>query len=500
MATDDKYDRQIRLWGGHGQKLLSTSKVLLLGANPSGTETLKNLILPAVGQFTIVDDALVQERDCGNNFFVTHDSIGKSKAQVVTENLVELNPDVKGDYFNQEIHEFIENPANQELIKSYQLIIATDIDNVKFKFFRIFQGLEIKLSNLAELNNQALIVIKQYGLIGSSYAVQFKFGDLDDMEHAHIPYSIVLIHILEKWKTAHDGQIPKTEAEKEEFRQIIKHTSRNFSKELNFIEAFDNAFKCFKQPEIRYTLEEIFEDPKIQDKNETSSFWILCAALQRYYTTHGLLPLSGKLPDMTSTTDFYLALQRIYQEKALEDMEEFIVNLQQIMTERGVAHESISLEDIKLFCQNSQILEVTRFRSPKEEIENPDYSDFVNEMYDNESVAPWYVCMRAVEQFRMRNGRYPGLHDSQLDQDFQSVRQEVSGIMSQIMSDGSLRIEDKYIKEIVRYSDSKIHTVAAFLGGVASQEAIKLLIQQYTPFNHTFVYDGIHHRCQTFSI
>jgi hypothetical protein len=31
------------------------------------------------------------------------------------------------------------------------------------------------------------------------------------------------------------------------------------------------------------------------------------------------------------------------------------------------------------------------------------------ELYDNESVAPWYVAIRAVEAFRETNGRYPGL-------------------------------------------------------------------------------------------
>lgn len=36
------------------------------------------------------------------------------------------------------------------------------------------------------------------------------------------------------------------------------------------------------------------------------------------------------------------------------------------------------------------------------------------------------------------------------------------------MSDGSIKIDDKYVKEMIRYSDSKLHTVAAFLGGVAS--------------------------------
>jgi amyloid beta precursor protein binding protein 1 len=38
-------------------------------------------------------------------------------------------------------------------------------------------------------------------------------------------------------------------------------------------------------------------------------------------------------------------------------------------------------------------------------------------------------------------------------------------------------ISDKFIKEMMRFSDSKVHTVSAFLGGVASQEIIKILIK-----------------------
>jgi len=29
-------------------------------------------------------------------------------------------------------------------------------------------------------------------------------------------------------------------------------------------------------------------------------------------------------------------------------------------------------------------------------------------------------------------------------------------------------IDDKYVREIIRYSDSKLHVVSAFLGGIAS--------------------------------
>jgi len=49
-----------------------------------------------VGSFTIVDDAVVQQSDLGNNFFVDEESLGKSRAEAVCELLLEMNPDVTG--------------------------------------------------------------------------------------------------------------------------------------------------------------------------------------------------------------------------------------------------------------------------------------------------------------------------------------------------------------------------------------------------------------------
>jgi hypothetical protein len=88
-----------------------------------------------------------------------------------------------------------------------------------------------------------------------------------------------------------------------------------------------------------------------------------------------------------------------------------------------------------------------------------------------------------------------------MSNDLPALRSEVDSIMSQIIAAGgdeSWRIDDKYVKEMLRFSDSKLHNVSAFLGGVASQEAIKLIIKQYTPLNHTFIYDGIHGKTQVF--
>ena len=45
---DKKYDRQLRLWGDHGQQCLENSRVCLINVTATGTETLKNLVLPGL--------------------------------------------------------------------------------------------------------------------------------------------------------------------------------------------------------------------------------------------------------------------------------------------------------------------------------------------------------------------------------------------------------------------------------------------------------------------
>ena len=41
-----------------------------------------------------------------------------------------------------------------------------------------------------------------------------------------------------------------------------------------------------------------------------------------------------------------------------------------------------------------------------------------------------------------------------------------------------------------RYGADEVHSVAALIGGIGAQEAIKLITSQYIPLDNTFVYDG----------
>lgn len=45
-ASEQKYDRQLRLWAASGQQALENSHILVVNANATAASTLKNLVLP----------------------------------------------------------------------------------------------------------------------------------------------------------------------------------------------------------------------------------------------------------------------------------------------------------------------------------------------------------------------------------------------------------------------------------------------------------------------
>ena len=61
----------------------------------TGSEILKNLVLPGLGSFTIVDASITQGQDLGNNFFLTLESLGKPRGEEIAKYLGQLNPDVR---------------------------------------------------------------------------------------------------------------------------------------------------------------------------------------------------------------------------------------------------------------------------------------------------------------------------------------------------------------------------------------------------------------------
>ena len=124
-AQHKRYDRQIRIWGAGGQEKLEAARVALLNCGPTGSETLKNLVLGGIASFTVVDGNRVEPRDLGNNFLVEASGLGEPRAKVVTDLLKEMNESVSGSYVEEAPEALIE--GNPGFFDNFDLVIATQV-------------------------------------------------------------------------------------------------------------------------------------------------------------------------------------------------------------------------------------------------------------------------------------------------------------------------------------------------------------------------------------
>ena len=96
----------------------------LLNCGPTGTETIKNLVLGGIASFTLVDDAIVEARDLGNNFFVHASDLGQSKAKAVAAHLNELNTSVAGSFVDERPEDLV---ASNPDFADFTVVVATQM-------------------------------------------------------------------------------------------------------------------------------------------------------------------------------------------------------------------------------------------------------------------------------------------------------------------------------------------------------------------------------------
>jgi len=111
------YSRQLYAIGKDTMVSLISSRVLLVGLNPLGTEIAKNLVLSGVGMLTIADNQKITENDFGN-YYVSTKNIDKNRADIIGNKLRELNNNCTINKYSGDI--------TKELIAKYHLIVFVD--------------------------------------------------------------------------------------------------------------------------------------------------------------------------------------------------------------------------------------------------------------------------------------------------------------------------------------------------------------------------------------
>ncbi|KAI3732498.1 hypothetical protein L1987_63703 [Smallanthus sonchifolius] len=517
-----KYDRQLRIWGEQGQAALEKASICLLNCGPTGSETIKNLVLGGIGSITVVDGSKVENGDLGNNFMVSETSLGQPKAKCVCAFLQELNDAVKAKFIEEHPITLIE--TNPSFFSQFTLVVATQlVEESMVKLDRICRDANVMLifARSYGLSGFVRISVKEHAVIESKpdhflddlrlispwpelkkFTEKIDLDTSDTVVHKHIPYILILVKIAEEWAKSHGGRLPSSREEKKEFKELIK-AKMVATDEDNYKEAIEASFKVFASQGISSDLKRILDDPCAEVESGASDFWVMVAALKEFIANEGggEAPLEGSIPDMTSSTELYINLQKHYQAKAETDFLVVEQRVRNILKKIGRDPYSISKTVIKSFCKNARKLTVCRYKLIEEEFNSPVLPELQKYLTDEEySVAVgFYILLRAVDRFSANYNTFPGQFDGAMDEDISRLKTTAVSLLSDLGCNGSTLTED-LINEMCRYGAAELHAVAAYIGGVASQEIIKLITRQFVPMSGTFIFNGIDHKSQLLSL
>ncbi|KAF2143667.1 uncharacterized protein K452DRAFT_224574 [Aplosporella prunicola CBS 121167] len=540
-SKEKKYDRQLRLWAASGQQALEDAHILLINSGPGvvGVETLKNLVLPGIGQFTILDSAEVTEADLGVNFFLENEHLGGSRAQHTCNLLKELNPDVQGHYINQSVESFIEQPST---LNPYTLIIVTaPVSN------SVLEKISLHASKAAV----ATFYVHSIGYYGhfsihlppafpivdthppaesttdlrllapwpelSQLAAQ-KTNNLEamsDHEHGHVPYVLLLLNYLEEWKQTHGGKAPQNYKEKTEFREMVRKGTRTNNPEggeENFDEAVGAVLKSLNPAQASSAVREVFESEECKNlTKESASFWLIAHAMSIFYKKHSQLPLPGSLPDMKAQSADYITLQNVYKSKARADLTEVASIVHDLQMQ--IQYPSpIPEKEIEAFCKNAGHIKLVRgrpfqlnpFQWDKETASN--LAGWMG-LQNPESLFLLYVALQAWDGLRL-----PGAQDANLEIDIANMKKLARQILGAFLKEVGDKDEtgeprdvdynalEEYCQELTRAGGAELHNISALVGGIVSQEVIKVITKQYIPVDNTCLFDGVRSRSSVLRI
>jgi len=525
-----RYDRQLRLWGDHGQNALEHASVCLINATALGTEILKSLVLPGVGSFTILDPHKLTGEDAGNNFFLDPDCIGGSRGEVAMRLLLEMNHEVCGDCVQETLEQVL--VSNRTFFSSFSLVICCGLQEKSL----------LTISKVLWEENIPLLAVKTTGFLGyirlqvrEIYIVethpdnrvpdlrldatwpelqQWLQKEADRMEtmtrqeHGHTPYPVILHRFLDEWIADHNGNIPANYKQKKQFKEIIKtgilkkeHNAEVEEDEENFEEALKAVNTVITHTSIPQNTMKILNDECASSlDNKSKSFWVIASAVKRFVEMEKRLPVEGLLPDMFSDSARYIELHNIYRERANQDIETVLRHVHQLVEALNIPRETVSEAEVRRFCRESRFLRLERGCSLATEYSGQGSTNSLQAgLEDPDSDALYYLVLRAVDRYTSEYSSVPGETDPEVESDTVKLK----SIFSRLCAEAGLHPppgQDDHIHEVCRFGGAELHSVAAFLGGCAAHEAIKLLTGQYVPIDNIVLYNAISSNVSTFKV
>jgi len=219
----------------------------------------------------------------------------------------------------------------------------------------------------------------------------------------------------------------------------------------------------------------------------------LVAALKAFVKeSGGYLPLVGVLPDISTKANIYVAMQKIFRAKAQADVEKFKKHLHDLLAKINRPKDDFEDDYINSFCRHAGSLRVIKFSPLHNEFDSTKIrlDDLGTGLMIQDRKTFWYLAFRAAGRFQHDAARLPGdLLKGDPQHDFDKLKACWKELEAELKLEGEL--PESYLHEMCRFGGSQVHTICAFIGGVAAQEIIKLITHQWEPCNNTYIFDGI---------
>ncbi len=125
--------RTALLLGDENVKKLQSKHVLVIGLGGVGAYAAEMIVRAGVGKITVVDGDVVSKSNINRQLLALSDNVGKSKADLMKERLLRINPSLEIEAINDYLHdEKIENL----LARDYDYVVDA-IDTLSPKVFTI---------------------------------------------------------------------------------------------------------------------------------------------------------------------------------------------------------------------------------------------------------------------------------------------------------------------------------------------------------------------------
>ncbi|OHT03564.1 ThiF family protein [Tritrichomonas foetus] len=498
IDQDERNSRQLILWGPHGQVAVTNSRIFVLGSDCVATEFLKNIVLHGFGYVTVIDDAIVSDDDLRTNFFVDAEHKGKSRAETVAELLQELNLDSRVTGLNRspfDLSFISEDPKPNFVVTCGNLkpsfleelskvcrankVHQAHIQTVGFfGSFYIDAGLHeiYEGSNTAKYPLEELRVPNPFPEL-LEFINSFDFENCSDKEHSHIPSVAVFYKAREA--AAKELGVTVDKLSSDQILSQIKKMRRvcivnnELIAEIGFSEAEEKIYN-YMYPRVPSATREVFSlSDKIGEVDEP--FWHLVRATQRFYNTNKVLPHYGGCPDLDTSTENFIKIKKIYEEKGEKDWQQ----VRNDLNEKGV---TIDDSTFKRFSQNVWRIGAVNYQTIPELIELKPSPMFENDPKDK-NISIIQCIFIAFRKFFEKNGRQP--QNTQEDRDSLFAEVKELGVS---LDDEQVK---KYIQEFSRAKNNLIPSVAATFAAILAEEVTKIAIKQACPVKGVFLYDSM---------